>query len=119
MHLVIYIVSDLQRGSYILLFFFSHGVQLIRFLLEEEGIGLIQPDQNMWREQDMFIIEMIKLINLKDNWLQIHCKYAGSTAEVTKVGMIDELDIQMYMTGLDDCLTVVKQKGQPSCVLRT
>ncbi len=89
--------------DYVRLIPFSYGVDRIQQYLKAPGLGLTQNNDytlSMWEELQQLICRIENEINILDTIINIKCQYAGSVAEGTKVGFLDEIDIQLCVKGL-------------------
>ena len=88
------------------------GIKLMRSVLEANGLGLI-PDstdnKNILHDVDQFVKRVASWFNRLDSKLGMYHQYAGSIAEGTKVGLLDEFDIQLITKCLEGKLTVYHQ----------
>ncbi len=71
----------------------------MRSILQAPGLGLISStcgdNQAIWHDVDKLVKKLAPGFNRLDTRLAMCHQYAGSTAEGTKVGLLDEFDIQL------------------------
>ena len=88
-------------------YYYRYGDSLLHCLLILPGLGLISPREantEMWTEVNLFITRIVHFMNQADPRLGMYYQYAGSTAEGTKVGLLDEVVTQFHLGGLDKAL---------------
>ena len=89
------------------------GIKLMLSILQSEGLGLISDDatdnQAILHDVDQLVSRFGSRLNQLDRVLQIYHQYAGSIAEGTKVGLLDEFDIQLCIRSLEGKLAVYHQ----------
>ncbi len=82
----------------------------MRSVLQAPGLGLISAacvtNQAIWHEVDQLVCRLAPWFNMLDTRLDMCHQYAGSMAEGTKVGLLDETDIQLCVESLAGRLVV-------------
>ncbi len=108
---VLYIQVLVSRFSFS--FVFSDNIANGITLMLAPGLGLISADcpenKTIWHDVNVLVKRLAPSINHLDERLRIYHQYAGSIAEGTKTGLLDEFDIQLCIQALEGKLTVYHQ----------
>ncbi len=90
------------------------GIALMRSILQAPGLGLVSAacddNQAIWHDVDELVRRLAPWFNRLDTRLDMYHQYAGSIAEGTKVGQLDEFDIQLCIKSLEGRSAVYHQE---------
>ncbi len=81
----------------------------MRDLLSAPGLGIIHDTEDnrlMWSQIDLIMSRLVLHINQADPRLKLVYQYSGSTADGTKVGLLDEVNVHLVIKALTGALSV-------------